>query len=51
MSYEDKAAGSEHPAERRVWEAPQIITVVPVDRTEGGAAANGIEAAPQYKVS
>lgn len=51
MSNEVNNSGSEQPTERRVWDAPRIVTVVPVDRTEGGADANGIEAIPIYKVS
>ena len=39
-----------HTAERRMWEAPRLTTVVPVDRTQGGPGARGFEF-PSYKPS
>lgn len=50
MSHETNTAVSEQPAQRRPWDAPQIITVVPVDCTEGGASVAGVEITI-YKVS
>ena len=43
MSYEDNNAGSEQPAKRRPWDAPRIVTVVPVDRTQGGPTLRAAE--------
>ena len=51
MSYENNTSSSEQPAERRVWDAPQIITVVPVDRTEGGVNPAIAEGGALYKLS
>ncbi len=43
MGYADNNSGSEQPAERRVWEAPKIVTIVPVDRTAGGLTSDVVE--------
>ena len=34
-----------HTAERRMWEAPRLTTVVPVDRTKGGTGLHSFESA------
>ena len=46
MSYEADNAVSEQPAQRRPWDAPQIITVVPVDCTAGGFLTAASEGGP-----
>lgn len=43
MGYEASNAVTEQPEQRRLWDAPRIVTVVPVDRTEGGGAPRGFE--------
>jgi hypothetical protein len=30
-------------AERRAWEAPRVVAVVPVDRTQGGVSTSILE--------
>lgn len=45
----EQAAGQT--AERRVWEAPRLTNVVPVDHTEGGPAISAFELPFQYKTS
>ncbi len=50
MSHEANDAVSEQPAQRRPWDAPRIVTVVPVDHTEGGGFPTGVESGI-YKVS
>jgi hypothetical protein len=48
---EQTAAAAAAPSpERRAWEAPRLTSVDPVDRTRGGASANGVENA-SYKIS
>jgi hypothetical protein len=44
------AAAAAPSPERRAWEAPRLTSVDPVDRTRGGASANGVENA-SYKIS
>ena len=50
MSHEANDAVSDQPAQRRPWDAPRIVTVVPVDHTEGGFISVGGEGGI-YKVS
>ena len=42
MNPEVEGRPTEQPR-RRPWAAPQIVTVVPVDRTQGGGPPLGVE--------
>lgn len=43
MSDEADNAVSDQAAKRRPWDAPRFVTVVPVNRTEGGAVKHAFE--------
>lgn len=45
---EEQTSG--HTAERRMWEAPRLTVVVPMDRTQGGSTIMGTESV-LYKTS